>query len=302
MLMVNEALAEISGAVRFLHTAWQPVVDHISTVNMEIHNHLDCVRRVSLKRQHDCMKATLALADVELGETTVPFLRPAVEEYIWCEYFNLIGREKASVLVEHLLFFDMFNTMQAQAAFSGDESIKAMGIALQRDGFRRIEPAQREKYFELAAELKFPARAGKKAKPPPFAFIAEKVDQRRLYDFLYFATSKTVHFSTHELTRRPWGKPPLYKIKSPLFRDYWTCFSLVWSARLFVFTMTANEDLIIDLPDLDMEIFKKATETIQKHRYIPIFLAQEFKWSPDMPLHEIFSGAGPLMQSKLERR
>ncbi|WP_439541748.1 DUF5677 domain-containing protein [Hyphomicrobium sp.] len=296
MLMVDEALVEVSKAAKFLHSAWQPVVDNVSQLNMEVHNHLDCVRRVALKRQHDCMKATLTLADVELGETTVPFLRPAVEEYIWCEYFNLIGREKASTLVEHLLFFDMFNTLEAQAAFTGDKSIAAMGISFQRDGLKKIEPEHRAKYFELATELEFPGRSRKKAKPPPFAYIARKVDHGRLYDFLYFATSKTVHFSTHELTRRPWGKPPHYKIKSPLFRDFWTCFSLIWNVRLFAFTMEANKDIIIDLPDLDMEAFKEAIDAIHKHLYIPIFLAKEFQWSPDLPLREVFSGSGPLMK------
>ncbi|MDQ8700550.1 DUF5677 domain-containing protein [Hyphomicrobium sp. LHD-15] len=287
MLMVNEALAEISAAAKFLHNAWRPVIDHVSLLNMEVHNHLDCVRRVALKRQHDCIKATLALTEVELGETTVPFLRPAVEEYIWCEYFNLIGREKASVLVEHLLFFDMYNTLEAQAAHTGDESIEAMGVTIPRQAFKKIEPEQREKYFKLSKELGFPRPKLDKPKPPSFFFIATKVDHERLYKFLYFATSKTVHFSTHELTRRPWGKVPHFKIKSEMFRDYWTCFALIWGIRLFFFTMQANKDIIIDLPDLDMEEFKNALDAIHKHRHIPIFLAREFGWHPDVPLPTI---------------
>jgi hypothetical protein len=98
----------------------------------------------------------------------------------------------------------------------------------------------------------------------------------RLYDYLYFATSKTVHFNAHELTRRVWGKSPNFRWDSPYFRDFWTLFSLVWAARLFLLSCIECADLMRQAPDVSHEGFGPAIKMLQEYAYIPIITSREF--------------------------
>jgi hypothetical protein len=60
----------------------------------------------------------------------------------------------------------------------------------------------RAKIKALGAELGWPANG---RTPPSVKWLASQTDNSDLYDFLYSATSRVLHFSVSEIARRGWG-------------------------------------------------------------------------------------------------
>jgi len=54
-----------------------------------------------------------------------------------------------------------------------------------------------------------------------------------MYEFLYHASSRVVHFSVPELMRRIWGRPGEMTIASNLYEKYWADFSLYWGGWIY---------------------------------------------------------------------
>jgi hypothetical protein len=72
---------------------------------------------------------------------------------------------------------------------------------------------------------------------PSGAWIAEKADEKELYDYLHAATSRAVHFSAGEIMRRGWGDPTGKMITNmPGFRAHLAAFALDQLWRLYTKT------------------------------------------------------------------
>lgn len=111
--------------------------------------------------------------------------------------------------------------------------------------------------------------------------VRQKDGPKEVYEFLYHATSRYVHFSAVELLRYAWGKPGSVSVRSIHFRDYRGAFALYRGLRLFL-------DSVIDLCQtpgmptggLNEARLRSAAEKIRAFGRVPIITAEELAW-PD---------------------
>jgi Family of unknown function (DUF5677) len=281
---IKKMLAEVRPQVEVLSDTLVPIVDDICAVNIGEHDNYEVVRRSIIRRQHDGLDATITLVDTKKGELAVSFLRPACEELMWLVYFKKIGARHADELVELVMVADIARTLEAQAAYT-PHSMEQLGLEPWLELNRKANPKIIERLRSLGRELGWPKPRNGKQVLPSMRYIASQVGHERLYDYLYFATSKTVHFNVHELTRRVWGKSPDYNWDAPYFRDFWSLFSLVWAARLLLLSCIESKDLIDQAPDVSHDGLIPALEMLRKYAYVPIITSREFM-SADHPRFE----------------
>jgi hypothetical protein len=268
-------LAEARPQVEILSDTLVPIVDDICAVNVGEHSNYEVVRRSIIRRQHDGLDAAIALVDAKKGELAVSFLRPACEELMWLVYFKKIGAKCADTLTELMMVSDIARTLEAQAAYT-PTSMEQLGLQSWLESTRKVHPEIMDRLRTLGCELQWPKPRNSKHVLPSMRYIASQVDHLRLYDYLYFATSKTVHFNAHELTRRVWGKSPDYNWNAPYFRDFWSLFSLVWTARLLILCCIESKDLLDQAPDVTHDGLVPALDLLHKYAYIPIITSREF--------------------------
>ncbi len=124
---------------------------------------------------------------------------------------------------------------------------------------------------------------------PSGEWIADRVDQRKLYDYLHSASSRSVHFSAGEVLRRSWGHPLGQVTTGKLeFRKHLADFALHQLVLLFFETwgvlddpskagITLNES--IDASDVDVIV-----DRIARLGQVPLVHAHEWNLTPDGPL------------------
>ena len=166
------------------------------------------------------------------------------------------------------------------------EHMEQLGLKDWHEATRKAQPKLLEELRALGRELGWPKPKNSHSALPSMRYIAVQGGHERLYDYLYFATSKTVHFNAHELTRRVWGKSPGYNWDAPYFRDFWSLFSLVWAARMLLLSCIECKDLVDQAPDVSHEGFGPALEMVSKYAYIPIITSREFM-RPDHPRYAV---------------
>ena len=160
---------------------------------------------------------------------------------------------------------------------------ESLGLVLHLENAVRREEETRHKLQKLGEKLGWPKQYVKQGRLPSMHWLAEKTNEKAMYDFLYHATSRFVHFSVPELLRRAWGNPQTgnISVRSVHFRDYWGMFSLHWGLRLFLDSAKIFCD-DSNLPDvsLDEAHLLEAAERIGKYGQVPIITAEELAW-PD---------------------
>jgi hypothetical protein len=275
---IKKMLGEARPNAEVIADTLVPIIDALCSVNIGVHSNYDVVRRSILRRQHDALDATIKLVDANIGELAVSFLRPACEELMWLAYFNKVGASHADTLTELMMCTDIHRTLHAQASYTPD-AMHDLGLKGWYDATAKVQPKLLEQLRHLGRELRWPKPKNRQTALPSMRFIASEVGHLPLYDYLYFATSKTVHFNPHELTRRVWGSPPNYNWDAPFFRDFWSLFALAWSSRLLLLSCIETKDLVMQAPDVDHEGFGPALESLRKYAYIPIITSREFMHS-----------------------
>jgi hypothetical protein len=112
--------------------------------------------------------------------------------------------------------------------------------------------------------------------------LSKCVGFAREYKFLYHATSRFVHFSTHELARRVWGKKGSVKIGSSSFSEYWSDFAMYWALWLLIHLIREVHDVLGDInstPQKDEEMIK----WLGSLSGVPIVTASELKsWDNEL--------------------
>lgn len=209
---------------------------------------LEWVKRAAVIRQFESAIAILSLVDSGHGATGVTMLRPAYEELLWIEYFNLCGDE-ALELVQLITTKEVRESYDAQKEFLGQRGIQQIGFSSRLS--KKIEHGMNDYSKKLVALGKTLGwRNGSTL--PSVAFIARKVKREKQYRFLYQGTSRSVHFSPHELQRRVWGEYGSVKIGSNRFERYWSDFAMSWSFRLLIETLIATD--YIELLEKDAQL------------------------------------------------
>jgi hypothetical protein len=194
--------------------------------------------KACIVRQHEALRAALVLNENGIGHLAVGFVRPACEEYIWLGYLNSIDRKKAGRLLLALNLSESARSLEAQRKFMGADEMVAYGFPAAFLSEIESWPTRAKTMIkELARELDWP---GDKGRIPSAEWFASQSGSKELYDFLYSATSRMLHFSPSEISRRTWGEegaPSVVKLDHPDYVEYRLDFALDWQIYLFARTL-----------------------------------------------------------------
>ena len=225
-------------AVRQFLLASQPFVDRISEFEWKPSDgFLSMILRAIARRQFDCLSSVVELASKSQGYSAVPLLRPACEEFIWVSYLLKLQPRDAERVLRCVAQTELLDSLQAQDNFAGRSTSKKLGLAKYlRSSQSRAHHVQAE-LRALAKELDWGKKAEESGRGPTLGLLARQVGQVKLYNFLYHASSRFVHFSPAELLRRAWGKAGQVSIHSKHFAEYWSAFALHWGTSLIAQTL-----------------------------------------------------------------
>ena len=194
--------------------------------------------KVCIFRQHEALRGALALNQSGVGHLALGFLRPACEEYIWLRYLNSIDRTKAGRLLLALALSEFARSLDAQQKFMGTDEMISFGFPAAFLTETKSWPTRAKAIIkELAVELGWP---GDKGRVPSVQWFARQAGAEDLYDFLYSATSRMLHFSASEISRRTWredGAPGVVRLDHPSYIEYRLDFALYWQVYLFGHTL-----------------------------------------------------------------
>jgi Family of unknown function (DUF5677) len=241
---------------------------------------LALAERVSAVRQYEALQAVLVLAEQGLGHLGVAYVRPACEEYIWLEYLNSIDPMRARRLLQQLSLVESARSLRAQQQYMGDVEMIEYGFPADFvDAIQQESTSAKLQIEELAADLGWPSRPGK-GRTPTASWIARQINSSNLYDFLYSATSRMLHFSPHEIYRRGWGDPSqraTVSLNDPAYTRYRRDFALYWLVYLFIRTCAILKTATgLELREGDEEEFFQLVEQFSLPGSVPIVRPEEY--------------------------
>ena len=195
---------------------------------------------VALRRQLESINAAVVLARQDLGHLAVSFIRPSLEDVIYLKFFAGLSLEESQELFITLGSWDKFRSLLAQRAFIGDEEMARLWYP---KAF--LEWAEKGKGDVRKSLRRLKVQYGWAGDTPSGAWIADQADERVLYDYLFAASSRAIHFSAGEILRRGWGAPDgILVTDKPEFRGHLSAFALDQLVRLYLKTMSVTMPLI----------------------------------------------------------
>lgn len=239
---------------------------------------LTIVRRSILRRQFDSLEVISHLVKEGKGFAAGPLLRPACEEFIWTKYLGSISSDAAEELIIYIGADEQLKNLRAQDKFAGRSVTETLGLLPYLEHMESGKKHINKKLRVLRKRLKWPEN-----KIPSVSWLAKETKQRDIYDYIYHATSRFVHFSVHDLYRRAWGNPHTesISISSKHFQDYWGQFSLHWGLLLFLYTVIELDQFLDISADIDQTTTMEAAKRISKIGKPPIITAEELYWPED---------------------
>ena len=235
----------------------------------------EIVATASVIRQHEGIGAIVDLVLVGRGDVAVTLLRPACEEFIVLRYLSTVDRNDARALLCLLAWRDIDSALAAQHEYSGAEIMRELGLTKPYESHAAKRSLLKNGLAKLRKKLEW-----SKGDAPSVWFMAKKAGEQKLYNFLYRATSRSVHFSVGELARRCWGNPGKMTVDSNHFERYWARFALSWGVQLYL------EVLILALEtfpekEISGNVDKRIPELAEKLGALgkmPIITAEELAW------------------------
>jgi hypothetical protein len=278
---VEMSVEVLSASVRKLLDATEPFVDAATRLKWSpVDGFLPLILRATVRRQFDCLASTVELVSVSRGYAAAPLLRPACEEFIWTKYLMKLKRETAERLIKAVAQSEMLASLEAQDTYAGRKISKELGLSKYLTSMQRHTDHLRSEFRSLGTELDWGKREIEAGRPPTVNLLAKKTGETKLYNLLYHASSRFVHFSPSELLRRTWGKDGEVSIHSTNFGKYWAAFALHWGAYVFSHTVGNIAAVIEDSFDykIDGNAVLAAAEAIGSFGVVPIVTAEELAW------------------------
>lgn len=274
----NDNVQILQENVQQVLDSFRPVVDKSREIPWQPSDGiLVIVMHSILCRQFDLLEVISQLAAQGKGYAAGPLLRPACEEVIWIKYLRTIPPARAGRLLYCIAHKEYLESLRNQDTVAGRATTKVLGLEPYLHSCTRQEVRYRSWMKNLAKKLNWPnnCRTGKRL--PSMQWLAKTTNQLDLYQSIYHATSRFVHFSVGELLRRAWGVPGQVSIHSGHFESYWAHVSLYWGLLLFVkYPWDA-----IDIEEVAIDDEEKLMEAVNAIRHIgrpPIVTAQELYW------------------------
>lgn len=241
---------------------------------------------VALRRQLESMRAATTLARQDLGHHAVAFVRASLEDVMYLGFFGSLPLEDSQKLF--LLFgaWDTTRSLLAQRGYVGDDVMKSLwytetfldAVQLKREEVRSELRLMQQHYRWAGGDL------------PSGAWVAERVGQTPLYNYLHAATSRSLHFSAGEIMRRGWGDPTGAMITDkPEFRAHLASFALDQLWRLYVDTWHVTSPLMeaaaISTDDgLGFSDIEPVLSRLLSLGKVPLVHAHEWNLTPAGPL------------------
>lgn len=202
------------------------------------------VEKVCAVRQHEALRATLLLHQNSLGHLAVGYVRPACEEYIWLAYLKSVDKGKARLLASSIALEESTRSISAQHRHMGADGMVSLGFPEKFLAENETRGRTARVHLKaLGAELGWPtdSKGRQRGRLPSSDWVADRIGQKRLYDYLYSASSRMLHFSVSEITRRGWGSAgaeQVLRFDHPDYVAYRTDFALSW--QVYLLTQTAG--------------------------------------------------------------
>lgn len=259
----------------------QPCIQAVNDLNWELSDgFLPIIYRATLVRQYDSLDVIASLVAEHKGFAAPALLRSSSEEFIWIKYLASIDAVDAEQLVVCIASNEQCENLKAQDDYGGRTATKQLGLLPYLRGADNRRTAIQGKLRQLGRKLGWRHYEVKNGQLPKIKWIASKTGQIRIYNFLYHATSRHVHFSGGELLRHAWVGREGASIRSIHFRDYWASFSLYWGLLLL---LRSAAEIIGVLPDISVvglnqdELFA-AAERVGEFGQVAIITAEELAW------------------------
>jgi hypothetical protein len=243
--------------------------------------------RVSVLRQVEALEAGVALTRDRLGHLSVMFVRPACDEYFWLKYLTVIEDEPLRKLLGLLSQVEGLTSVLTQQQYAGKKDMKYLGFpAAFVNQSIRARAATVDQLTTLGVELGWPQRHDLSASAVPSThWVANKAGGGKLYDFLYSASSRMLHFSMGEVARRGWADSPTGAIDlaSPSYTVYRAHFGLYWAVHLLILTLPLGSKLGEDLDKkiVSMDSYLEVVRRIAAFGKVPITTPAEFNLRND---------------------
>lgn len=269
-----EKVEELAKRAKDLLDAVNPAVEAISKYEWTDLTLLPVIHRAIVRRQFDSLAATISLAESNLGFAAACLVRPACEELIWAKYLNMVEEPQAERLLKLLGQHELSSHVKAQENYAGATVMRDLGFTREFVRAHQLgHSTVKSKLKELGEELGWPSRD----LIPSVSFLAKATSNTKMYDFIYHASSRFVHFSVSELLRRAWvvSDATIVDINSTNFGGYWSTFSLYWSVLIFLETFVSTQ--LFDDYDLtiDNDALAEASKAIGRFGKVPIVTREE---------------------------
>jgi len=257
----------------------KPVVDSVSVLPWTTRDGFwTVVVRAVLRRQFDWLEGSIELVKSRRSDMSIALLRPACEEFLWIKYLRTLSKEDREVVILAKNDVEAYRSLKAQLDDSGQDVMRKIGFPDDfLEGYKVANDEAEKKLKGIGARLGWNLR--KNQVVPSLALIARTVNEKGLYDLIYHATSRTVHFSVSELFRRAWGSPEKLTISSKYMNGYWKTFTLYWTVRIFFFTFVEIgaefEEQGVALRGIDGRRFLPLMRRFTKRGMVPIITPRE---------------------------
>jgi hypothetical protein len=269
--------------VRALLQIFSSLVDSVSTLKKWMQQSevwWKIILRSVLRRQYEGMETIVELVERGQGHSCVPLLRPACEELLWIKFLRKINENDRELIIQGKAVLESGDSIEAQQRYLGNVGMSNLGFNSKyiAEARKKTEHAQRS-IKKLGERLNWKSRG----LFPATAEIARAVGEKELYDLIFHATSRTVHFSVNELFRRGWSKPNSddLTITSKAMNRYWSRFALFWGARVMaltsaeIFEELSEDDWPQGLDKSTVDAVSELLARIVGSGYVPIITAKE---------------------------
>lgn len=267
----------LSATKRFVNAAsayeWNPIEGHEAFRQVMF--------RAILGKQHESLENINELVASHRGYVAVTLLRPMCEELIWVNYLVSLSEEDAGLLLSALAPIDIRQTFLAQKKYAESKQMGNLGFSPAfEENLQQSAAHAATKLKLLASTLGWPKNM--RGDVPPVKFLAEATGRSAMYDLLYHATSRAVHFSVPELMRRVWGRPGQMTIGSNTYERYWADFSLYWGgwiySQVFIEIVQVLAQVNYEIPESELAKFQRSAELLVSRGGIPILTVEEVSW------------------------
>jgi len=220
-------------SLKTIYKSLEPLVAEMAQANLSKDDPFDIALKAALVKNYDFNSYVARLKSKSHSFYLTATLRGICEDIIVLKaVYGLPSNDRAEI-VTHYQMSNVYEGVKNQGRFFEEFRDTQPVLGISEADSKQEEEEQR--IAEIYARNGIPGNKGGK---PSVRQLAKNRDLLVLYDFLYSATSKWVHFSPQILFRMGWGpenKPDAtFTFSTKHFAEYYAQFNLIYGAYLFI--------------------------------------------------------------------